>query len=134
MKYFIKSLLVLTLISNVFASDSCHNYLVMPELDGRVDITEKVLKVFEDKGYTFTEVKSIDDLPTNGTVNYMTIFSDLHKYRGAYTSISMHESFLRDGEAEYSQKSSIRLTKKPLFGSWVKSLIRSVKKKVPDCE
>ncbi|MFG1498811.1 hypothetical protein ABMA70_01290 [Halobacteriovorax sp. XZX-3] len=135
MKNILKLVFALMVISNINASSNdCHYFLVLSDVDGRTDVTQKVMKVYEDKGYTFTKISNLNELPQEGSVSYMTIFSDVHHYRGAYTSVKLKDLVINDGEIVQEVESSYKLTKKPLFGSWTKSLLRSVKRKVSSCK
>ncbi|MGI4992778.1 hypothetical protein ACRXCV_09120 [Halobacteriovorax sp. GFR7] len=135
MKNILKFILTLMVISNITAgTTNCHQYLVMSDIDGRHDITEKIINIYEEKGYSFTKIDNLYDLPQEGNVSYMTIFSDLHKYRGAYTHVVSNDVVMEKGDMTSKSENSFKITKSPLVGSWTKSLLRSVKRRVSECK
>ena len=119
---------------SVLADVNCDIYLVMSEVDGRSDISEKILSQFESQGYKFTRVEKPSDISDQGKVSYMSIFSDLNSATGATTSIKLVDLYVRDDSVTSRSESSISLTRKPMWGSAEKSLLKSVKKIIPVCE
>lgn len=91
--FFIAILLTTILFqSSTYAKEtSCNYYLILSDIDGRYDLTSKVIdEVFLKKGYTVTKIKKItSDLPKNFIGGQ--IFSDIHKSFGARSHIEMYQ-------------------------------------------
>lgn len=129
----------LLLISALFLSFSamainCDIYLVMSEIDGRPDITDRILGKFEEKGYRITRVRKSSLIPRQGSVSYMLIFSDVHKSFGSKTNITIKDFGYDSAGNEVSRsEQTISLSKKPLFGLGENALIKDVSKVIPQC-
>jgi hypothetical protein len=130
---------VILLISSLFMSLSamayvnCDIYLVMSELDGRKDLTEQVVRKFEEQGYRISRVEKVSDIRDQGKVSYMTIFSDIHSTIGAKTTIRLTDLHIEGRFSIIQSESQINLSAKPLFGSATKALLKSVEKSIPAC-
>lgn len=118
---------------SAMASYNCDIYLLLSEVDGRQDLTNKVLDKFESKGYKITRVESLTGIMEFGKVSYMTVFSDIHSSFGARTSINLVDLYTDEGFIISKTESKIAISKKPLFGSAEKSLLKSVEKSIPAC-
>jgi hypothetical protein len=128
---FVISALLISL--SAMATVNCDIYLVMSEVDGRHDLTEKVLKKFEARGYRISRIDKPSDIEDQGKVSYMSIFSDIHPLIGAKTTINVVDLFIQEESITSRTDSKIELIKKPLFGSAEKSLLKSVEKSIPAC-
>ena len=102
---------------SAMATVNCDIYLVMSEVDGRHDLTEKVLKKFEARGYRISRIEKPSDIEDQGKVSYMSIFSDIHPLIGAKTTINVVDLFIQEESITSRTDSKIELIKKPLFGS-----------------
>lgn len=132
MKGMIFSLLLLMSYS-AMAQFNCDIYLVMPDVDGRYDLTEKVLSKFEDKGYIITPVSFFSDIKDQGSVSTLRVFSDIHSSIGARTTIKLENLFIVADTVTKQDQRKIKITKNPTFGSPVKALLRAVEKSIPAC-
>jgi len=118
---------------SVMANVNCNIYHVMSDVDGRNDLTEKILRKFETKGYKITSIEKPSDIKDQGKVSYMTVFSDIHHSIGARTSISLVDLQIQGSTVLSSSKIKIQIVKNPVFGSAEKALLNAVEKSIPPC-
>ena len=125
--------LSLLLSTSAMATVNCDIYLVMSDVDGRQDLTEKVLNQFENKGYRISRVEKPSDIQDQGKISYMSVFSDIHPLIGARTTIDLVDLYVEESTVTSKTQSKIAISKKPLFGSAEKSVLRAVEKSIPSC-
>ncbi|MBH47862.1 MAG: hypothetical protein CME71_06790 [Halobacteriovorax sp.] len=125
--------LALALSTSAAASVNCDIYLVASDVDGRHDLTEKVLSQFEAKGYRISRIEKPSDIQDQGKVSYMSVFSDIHPLIGARTTIDLVDLYVEENTVTSKTQSKIAISKKPLFGSAAKSVLKAVEKSIPSC-
>ena len=118
---------------STIAAVNCDIYFVMPEVDGRTDLTEKVLKKFESKGYRISPLEKPSDIKDEGKVSYMSVFSDIHSLIGAKTTINLVDMFIEGSSITSRTQSTIELVRKPFWGPAEKSLLNAVENAIPSC-
>lgn len=121
------------------ANGDCRLYLTTSEVDGRHDLTNKILdRAFSDKGYEIIRIEKLtSDLLETGSINVLTIFSDINSSAGARSDISLKRLSLDQASGNLATNDLLELKvnkSASIFNSASERLVKSITAAIPSCD
>lgn len=126
----------LILVASMFLSASamaftCDALVTKQDIDS--EFAESIVGKFEEKGYRISRVSDFDIIAQEGRFTHITINVLENSDKDIKAGFIMRSLIIQSRHITDGMNMSMEFSKKTLFGSAKKSLLKSIEASIPDC-